>query len=74
MALNIFGNIVVDVADDAWFSRDVLREEAAKAAQRPPTIDPPKHLVWVEKGTRGQDLCSVEYLYSIDGARIYRKL
>ena len=74
MALWTFGGIVVAVADGVWFSKDVLREEAARAAQIPLTINPPTHLIWLEKGKGVQCVCSVEYLYSIDGARIYRKL
>ena len=75
MAFVKIGEIIVDPADGAWFSKDVMREEAAKAAQIPTTINPLTHLIWGYEGRNGvQCVWSVEYLYSMDGARIYRKL
>lgn len=76
MAQQIFGDILVDVAADAWFSRDALRKEAAKATLTAPTVDPTPHVIWYPTGNINREChkWSVEYLYSIDGARIYRRL
>ena len=73
MAFLKIGAIIVVPAEDVWFSKDVWREEAAKAAQIPTTINPLTHLFWQEQGHKTV-MYSVEYLYSIDGARIYRRL
>lgn len=72
-SLMVFRNILIAISEDAGWSTDALRKEAYKAAETESAGDPVPHLI-LPPGTRsGGRMWSVEYLYSVDGHRFYRK-